>query len=33
MDDAGKDVVGVLLSDVGKAVNMKYEATGSISNM
>ena len=33
MDDAGKDAVGVLLSDVGKAVNMKYEATGSMSNM
>ena len=33
MGEVGKDAVGVLLSDVGKAVNMKYEAKGSISNM
>ena len=33
MDDDGKDAVGVLLSDVGKAVNMNYSSIGSMSNM
>ena len=33
MSDAEKDAVGVLLSDVGKAVNMKYDTYGSTSNM